>query len=113
MLGMMSMASGCPRNLAEKLAATSDLLTGTDFNAQGESQESANNGDSSELPENIMMNENKKNRKKIAGLQEHVDKHKKKIDKDPESRDKRGWEKEIKAAEERIERLKKRLPNGT
>lgn len=58
------------------------------------------------------LNENKKTRKKVKGLQGEVDKHKEKIRNNPDSRDVPHWEGEIDAWEERIKRLKKRLPNG-
>ena len=59
----------------------------------------------------VVMNENKKTRKKVKGLQDHVDKHKDKIRNDPDNDAVNHWEKEIKAAQDRIDRLKKRLPN--
>ena len=68
------------------------------------------------LPPNAVpipqFNENKNTRKKIKGLQDILDKHKDKICSDPDSQDVPGWEKEIKAWQDRIDRLKKRLPKG-
>jgi hypothetical protein len=55
-------------------------------------------------------NNNKQTRKAIDGLRKHVEKHLEKIRQNPNSRDVLGWEKEIRAALERIERLTKRLP---
>ena len=67
-----------------------------------------------ELPDWISppwyKNENKKTRKKIKGLQDQVDKHREKIRKNPDSRDVPHWNDEINAWEERIKRLRKRLP---
>jgi peptidoglycan hydrolase CwlO-like protein len=58
----------------------------------------------------IYNSDNKDTRKKIAGLQDQVDKHVDKINNDPDSRDVPHWEAEIRNWEDRIKRLKKRLP---
>ncbi len=58
----------------------------------------------------VMYSSNKDVRKKIKGLQEQIDKHKEKIRSNPDSDAVGHWEKEIKAWQDRIDRLKKRLP---
>ena len=57
----------------------------------------------------IKAQNNKQTKKRIEGIQKQVRKHKDKISKNPRSRDRKHWEKEIRAWEKEIARLKKRL----
>src|SRR6185503_13874041 len=60
----------------------------------------------------LMAQNNKQLRKRIAGLQAHIDEHQRKLDQDPNCRDANGWRKEIAAAKADIARIRRRLPNG-
>jgi len=63
-------------------------------------------------PTIILAQNNKQTRKRIAGLQAHIDEHKKKLDKEPDCQASNHWRNEIAAAEAEIARLRMRLPNG-
>ena len=63
-------------------------------------------------PSIILAQNNKQIRKRIAGLQAHIDEHKKKLDKEPDCQASNHWRNEIAAAEAEIARLRLRLPNG-
>ena len=60
----------------------------------------------------ILAQNNKHTRKRIAGLQAHIDEHKKLLDKEPDCQASNHWRNEIAAAEAEIARLRLRLPNG-
>ena len=65
------------------------------------------------LADNAMIAQNNKQvRKRIDSLQERVDEHKRKIEKEPECDAVNHWREEIKIWEAEIQRLSKRLPNG-
>jgi RHS repeat-associated protein len=63
-------------------------------------------------PSIILAQNNKQIRKRIAGLQAHIDEHKKRLDKEPDCQASNHWRNEIAAAEAEIARLRLRLPNG-
>lgn len=60
----------------------------------------------------VLAENNKQIRKRIAGLQEQIDKHRKKLDKEPESQAANHWRNEIAAWQGEIERLSRRLPGA-
>jgi RHS repeat-associated protein len=123
--------NGNPVNLTDRLGLEPDALSGqpqpyfpgptdilfpgtqaNDAWVQGATQaiDTIINAIRGDATDNIYNSQNKDTRKKIDGLQDQVDKHKDKINDNPDSRDVAHWESEIRAWEERIKRLKKRLP---
>ena len=65
------------------------------------------------MNENLILAQNNKQiRKRIAGLEKHIEIHKKKLDQEPDCDAANHWRNEIKAAENEIARLRLRLPNG-
>lgn len=59
-----------------------------------------------------MAQNNKHTRKVIKGLMDHIRAHREKLSAKPKSADARHWQDEINAAQERVDRLQKRLPGG-
>lgn len=63
-------------------------------------------------PSIILAQNNKQTRKRIQGLQDIIDKHKKQLDKEPNCPASDHWRNEIKVWQAEIDRLRLRLPNG-
>lgn len=65
------------------------------------------------LPDSILIAQNNKQiRKRIASLQDNIDEHSRWLDKEPNCPAANHWRSEIRAWQDEINRLQKRLPNG-
>ena len=63
-------------------------------------------------PDLLLAQNNKQIRKRIEGLQQQIDEHKRKLEQEPDCPAANHWRKEIRGGEHEIEKLRKRLPNG-